>query len=130
LISILAGTMTHGSDTWLIDSGASNQMIGYKESLSDLVYKYSSHKVKLGDDYQYPIKGVGEASYKLESGKSMKMKDVLYAPSLKKNLLSISTLDEKGFRVDFIDGEVLMWPRGKYIDDVIVIGYKKETYTS
>ena len=27
----------------------------------------SPHKVKLGDDYQYPIKGSGESSYKLDS---------------------------------------------------------------
>ena len=38
------------------------------------------HKVKLGDDYQYPIKGSGEASYKLNSRKYLKMKDVLYVP--------------------------------------------------
>jgi hypothetical protein len=125
LISALTGTVTHGSDTWLIDSGASKHMTGYKESLSDLVQKDSPHKVKLGDDYQYPIKGVGEASYKLDSGKPMKMKDVLYVPGLKKNLLSISALDEKGFRVAFIDGEVLMWPRGKSIDDVVVIGVQE-----
>jgi hypothetical protein len=25
----------------------------------------------------------------------------------------------------FIDGEVLMWPRGKYVDDVVVIGVKE-----
>jgi hypothetical protein len=81
--------------------------------------------VKLGDDYQYPIKGVGEASYKLDSGKPMKMKDVLYVYGLKKNLLSISALDEKGFRVAFIDGEVLMWPREKSIDDAVVIGVQE-----
>jgi hypothetical protein len=51
----------------------------------------------------------------------MKMKDVLYVHGLKKNLLSITALDEKGFRVAFIDGEVLMWPKGKSIDDVVVI---------
>jgi hypothetical protein len=33
------------------------------------------------------------------------MKDVLYVPGLMKNLLSISTLYKKGFRVSFIDGE-------------------------
>ena len=44
--------------------------------------------MKLGDDYEYPIKGSGESSYKLASGKSMKMKDVLFLPGLKKNLLS------------------------------------------
>jgi hypothetical protein len=53
------------------------------------------------------------------------MKDVLYVPSLKKNLLSISALDKKGLRVSFIDGEVLMWPREKSIDDYVVIGVKE-----
>jgi hypothetical protein len=56
----------------------------------------------------------------------MRMKDVLYVPGLKKNLLSISSLDKKGFRVAFIDGEVPMWPKGKTIEDAIVIGTKEE----
>ena len=87
-----------------------------------MVEKESHQKVKLGDDYQYPIKGVGEASYQLESEKLLKMKGVLYVPSLKKNLLSISRLEKKGFRVAFMDGQVLMWPKGKIIDDAIMIG--------
>ena len=78
--------------------------------------------MKLGNDYQYPIKGSGESSYKLDSGKSMKTKDVLFVPGLKKNLQSISTLDAKGMRVAFVDGQFLMWSRGKTIDDAIVIG--------
>ena len=75
----------------------------------------SPHEVKLGDDYQYPIKGSGKASYKLDSLKSLKMKDVLYVPRLKNNLLSISALDANRIRVAFVDGQVLMWPRGKII---------------
>ena len=50
------------------------------------------------------------------------MKDVLYVLGLKKNLLSISALDAKGIRVDFFNGQVLMWPRGKTIEDATVIG--------
>ena len=100
-------------------------MIGQTYSLSCLTQKYYSHKVQLGDDYQYPIKEIGEASYKLKSGKSMKMKEVLYVPSLKKNLCSISSLDKKGFRVAFVDGEFLMLPKGKTIDDATVIGVEK-----
>ena len=50
------------------------------------------------------------------------MKYVLYVPSLKKNLLYISALDKKGFRVAFIDGQVLMWLKGKKIEDAIIIG--------
>ena len=52
----------------------------------------------------------------------MKMKDVLFVPRLKKNLLSISTLDAKGIRVAFIDGQVIMWPKGKTIDIAVLIG--------
>ena len=52
----------------------------------------------------------------------MTMKDVFFVPGLKKNLLSISTLDAKGMRVSFVDGQVLMWPKGKTIDDAVVIG--------
>ena len=52
----------------------------------------------------------------------MKMKDILYVLGLKKNLLSISALDRKGFWVAFIDGEVLMWLGGKLLEDVSIIG--------
>ena len=114
--------MTPGEDTWLIDSGASKHMTGQKKTLSKLEEKNSPQKVSLGDDYQYVIKGIGEAIYKLDSGNPLNMKEVLYVPGLKKNLVSISTLDKKGFRVAFIDGQVLMWPKGKNIEDAIIIG--------
>ena len=74
LISVLTGTVTHGSDTWLIGSGASRHMTGNKGVILNLIQKDSPHKVKLGDDYQYSIKGGGEAVYHLDSGKQMKMK--------------------------------------------------------
>ena len=54
----------------------------------------------------YPLKGSGESSYKLESGKSIKMNDVLFVPRLKKNILSLYALDAKDIRVAFIDGQV------------------------
>ena len=74
MISALIGNITHGSDDWLIDSGASKNMTGFKESFVKLLKHESPHKVKLGDDYQYPIKGSGESSYNLDSGKSITMK--------------------------------------------------------
>ena len=105
MISALTGNITHGSDDWLIDSGASKHMTGFKESFMKLSKHESPHKVKLGDYYQYPIKGSGESSYKLDSGKSIKMKDVLFVPGIKKNLLSISALDTKYMRVSFVDDQ-------------------------
>ena len=48
--------------------------MGFKESFVRLLEHESPYKVKLGDDYQYPIKGSGESSYKLDSGKYLTMK--------------------------------------------------------
>ena len=90
LISALTGTISHGINDWLIDSGVSKHMIGFKESFVKLSKHESPHKVKIGDDYQYPIKCSGESSYNIDSRKSMIMKDVLFIPGLKKNILSIS----------------------------------------
>ena len=95
MISTFTRSISHGNDTWLIDSGASKYMKGHVDSLSCLTHKYYPHKVHLGDDYQYPIKGMGEASYKMKSGKFMKKKEVLYVLGLKKNLLSRYSLDKK-----------------------------------
>ena len=50
LISTIAWSVSQGNDTWLVDSGASKHMTGYKDSLSCLVQKESPHKVMLGDD--------------------------------------------------------------------------------
>ena len=44
----------------------------------------SPYKVKLGDEYQYQIKGSGEYSYILDSSKSLTMKEVLFVPGLKR----------------------------------------------
>jgi hypothetical protein len=76
LISALLGSVTPGEDTWLIDSGASKHMVGQRDILSFILENNFSQKVTLGDDYQYPIKGVGESNYKLNSRNSMKMKDI------------------------------------------------------
>ena len=61
----------------------------------------------------------------MKFGKSMKNTEVLYVPGLKNNLLCISTLDKKGFRVAFVDGKVLMWTKGKTIDDAVEIGVEE-----
>ena len=122
LISALLGSVTLGDDTWLIYSGASKHIMGQRKILSCISEKKFSQKVTLGDNYQYPIKGVGKSKHKLNSGNSLKMNGVLYVPGLKKNLLSISALENRGFRVAFIDGEVLMWAKGETLNEATIIG--------
>ena len=57
LISALIGTVTFGSNVWLIDSDASKHMIGFKNHLSHMIEEDSPYKVILGYEYQYPKNG-------------------------------------------------------------------------
>ena len=43
----------------------------------------------------------------------------------KRNLISISALDKKGYKVSFVDGQVLTWTKGNTLEDDLVIGEDK-----
>ena len=47
----------------------------------------------------------------LSQGQVLRLQNVLYVPNLKKNLVSISAMEAKGFDVAFVDG------KGKYLEE-------------
>ena len=70
--------------------------------------------MELGDDSTYKIEGVGSTSLQLYSGTVLHIDDVLYVPGLKKNLLSIAGLEDKGYRVLFMEeSSICCWLRGQ-----------------
>jgi len=86
-----------------IDSGASSHMTGHKHYFSSLSEKEFGFEIVLGDDYAYHPKGIGTIKFERESGKHLYLSDVLYVPRLRKNLVSVSVLEDKGYEVSFKD---------------------------
>ena len=41
----------------------------------------------------------------------MVLRDVLYVPELKKNLVSVSIIEDRGLGVSFLDGHVCVFPK-------------------
>jgi hypothetical protein len=78
-------------------------MTRYKEILSYFETKYFVERVELGDEKCYKIELVGSISFILEFGDRIHVDGVLYVPGLKKNLLSVATLEDKGYWVIFKD---------------------------
>eukprot|EP00253_Pinus_taeda_P004242 PITA_04242 len=96
-------------DHWLIDSGASRHFTRYKEALSNLVENETNMEIILGDNATYLVKGIGTVTLHLNQGQTFHLQEVLYVLDLKKNLVSISAMEDKGFRVSFVDGKVCLW---------------------
>ena len=97
-------------------------MTGESKQLHILSKESYSHAVELGDNKSYGVRGLGSTSLKLDNGSKLHLNNILYVPSLKKNLLSISCLEDRGARIAFVDGKVLVWGKNYSIDKFGVIG--------
>jgi hypothetical protein len=102
LVVCLSTRTTH-SDVWYIDNGPFRHMIGVCEHLTDLT-QIGDLEVVLGDDQVVKVVGSGTVSFQRESLPPMLLREVLYVPSLKKNLVSVSAIKERGYEVLFHDG--------------------------
>ena len=74
---------------------------------------------------KYPVKGVGNVSLKLNQGNTIHLQDVLYVPDLKKNLVSISAMEDKGYKVTFSDGKVCIWKNN--VKDAFNLGFQVDS---
>jgi hypothetical protein len=124
LVVCLFTRATHSS-VWYIDSGASRHMTYVREHLTNLT-QFGDLEVVLGDDRVVKAVGSGTISFQRESLPPMLLRDVLYVPGLKKNLISVSTIEERGYEVLFRDGQVLLFPKGSSIASAKVIGTRHE----
>ena len=104
-------------------------MTGFKDSISNVQRKRFHTKVELGDNGTYAVDGIGSTSLKLDSGWSLHLEEILSILVLKKNLLSIGVLEEKGYTVAFTNGKYIMWPSDGDMSLAIEIGVKEGNVT-
>jgi hypothetical protein len=85
LVVCLSMRTTH-SNMWYIDNHASLHIIGVRENLTFLT-QIGDVEVVLGDDWMVKEVGCGTVSFQRDSFPPMLLRQVLYVPSLKKNLV-------------------------------------------
>ena len=114
------------NDAWYIDNGTSCHMTGVYEIFTSLAERDMRLDIELGDNTNYNAAGLGTIAFRKGLDDLLEVKDVLYVPGLKKNLLSISQIEDKGMVVTFVGGRVLIYPRGASSDCTKVIGVRQE----
>jgi hypothetical protein len=124
-ISTLLGMVPIKDNTWQIDSGASRHMTRLRKHLTHFVEKETHLHVVLGDDSRYNVIGVGTSTFQLDSDMQLKLEEVLYVPGMKRNIVSISALEDKGYKINFSEGRVLAWNKDSHISSSKVIGVRE-----
>ena len=78
----------------------------------------------MGDDLAVRVVVHGTITFQRESMSPMVLRDVLYVPGLKKNLVSVSMIEDQGLGVSFLDGHVHMFPKTTRSSASIAIGVR------
>ena len=89
------------SGIWYVDSGASRHMTGVREYFSELSESGTDIEVVLGDDRVVRVVSVGTLTFQRESEPPLKVSDVLYVPGMRKNLIFVSALEDRGYEILF-----------------------------
>ena len=61
--------------------------------------------IEMGDDGRYNMTGIGTITFHRESVSPLRLKDVMFVPGLKKNLVSIVVFEDRGYSVIFNKGK-------------------------
>eukprot|EP00253_Pinus_taeda_P027693 PITA_27693 len=84
---------------WFLDSGASFHMTGDKILFNTLEEKDLKMRIEMGNDEKHNVSRVGTVAFQREHGAHITLKNVKYVPGLKKNLVLIVMLEDKGYDV-------------------------------
>jgi len=64
--------------------------------------------IEMGDDGKYSVTGVGTITFHREHVSPLTLKNVMHVSRLTKNLVSISTLEDRRYDVIFSKGKVFL----------------------
>ncbi|GJX58476.1 retrovirus-related pol polyprotein from transposon TNT 1-94 [Tanacetum coccineum] len=90
---------------WIMDSGCSYHMTPRLDILFDFL-ECDGGSVQLGDIRECKIKGIGKVRIQLKDRSSFVLHNVKYIPELKRNLISLGTLEKEGYTVKLQSGKV------------------------
>ncbi|GKE04317.1 retrotransposon protein, putative, ty1-copia subclass, partial [Tanacetum coccineum] len=68
--------------------------------------EYDEGSVQLGNNRECKITGIGKVRVQLKEGSSFVLHNVRYIPELKRNLISLGTLEKEGYAVKLQSGKV------------------------
>lgn len=103
---------------WLLDSGATRHVVHSKRFFTSLDESYKS-VIEVASGEEVCVSGIGSGELRFLSNNGTvnqaTVKDVLYAPKLKGNILSVSKLTDNGFDVVFNKKHCEIGRHGKQI---------------
>ncbi|KAK9683745.1 hypothetical protein RND81_10G161700 [Saponaria officinalis] len=100
---------------WILDTGASRHFCADKGLFAKFEEVTDGECVYMSNSSSAMITGKGKIFLKLTSGKTLALNNVLYVPSLRRNLVSGALLNKAGMKLVFEADKVVMSRNGEFV---------------
>jgi hypothetical protein len=94
--------LSFSKSTWWIDSGATihiaNSLQGFHTRQT---LRRGERSIRVANDVEAEVEAIGELSLELNNSFILRLHNVLYVPSLSRNLIFVSCLDDDGYDCQF-----------------------------
>jgi hypothetical protein len=101
--------LSYSRSTWWIDSGAiihvANSLQGFHTRRT---LQRGERSIRDANGVEDEVEAIGELSLELNNGFILRLNNVLYVPSLSRNLISVLYLDDDGFDCQFGNRQCLI----------------------
>ncbi|GJV23248.1 zinc finger, CCHC-type containing protein [Tanacetum coccineum] len=104
-LEVMMVMSAHALLDWIMDLGCSYHMTPRLDIFFDFL-ECDVGNVQLGDNRGCKIRGIGKVRIQLKDGSSFVLHNVRYIPELKRNLISLGTLEKEGFTVKLQSSKV------------------------
>jgi hypothetical protein len=115
----------YSKSTWWIDSGATihvaNSLQGFRSTRTT---QRSERQIRVANVVQADVEAVGDVHLELDTGFVLILRDVFFIPTLQRNLISVSCLDNDGFNCHFGDGKCLI----ECNDTLVTVAFKRNDF--
>ena len=87
---------------WVVDSGATDHVSRDRGNFTDFRrLPAKSRWLYVGNNARVEVKGIGTCEIKLQGSQALILSEVLYAPYIRRKLVSVISLVKFGFNVNF-----------------------------
>jgi hypothetical protein len=97
------------TSTWCIDSGATIHVANSLQGLSiRRELAKGQRSIRVANDVEAEVKAIGDLAIELDDGSVLNLYNVLFVPSLRRNLISVSCFHDENIHCHFGDRKCIM----------------------
>jgi hypothetical protein len=101
--------LSYSRSTWWIDSGATIHVANFLQGFHTWrTLRRGERSIRVANGVEAEVEAIGELPLELNNDFILRLNNILYVPSLSRNLISVSCLDDDGFDCQFGNRQCLI----------------------